>query len=476
MNRSACLWMADQITYQIFPDRFAIGKPHTSETKLKLPAYRDAGYSLRRWDELPENPSRGKDFFGGDLQGIIDRLDYIQDLGVTCLYLTPIFAAPSNHKYDTTDFFTIDTQFGGEKTLKALIRELKRRKMRLILDAVFNHVSDAHPWAAKPEFVTGEYWRGFKHMPELNLLNKKLQDILFRKPGSVLQKYLAMGVDGWRFDVAVDVGLPVVRAMRRAIRRRFPDAVLLGEVMCFAGEWCNSDEAFHGVMNYYFRDAVLGWLRDEITTRQVAAATNDYFSGYGHAGSIRSWNMLSSHDTPRLRHTLPDAALRWLAVVAQFTLPGVPFIYYGEEIGMDGGNDPDCRRPMVWDEKRWDKDTRAFYKKLIELRQAHAALRHGNLTMLDADALVFLRHTDKINETALVAINSSMQPYRQIVFTPHSHLYHALPMKNLLAPSQVVTMEAGNIKLEIPPRSAAIFVPDDDRYRGYKFFKPRNLR
>ncbi|HUK82332.1 MAG TPA: glycoside hydrolase family 13 protein [Verrucomicrobiae bacterium] len=487
------LWMADQVTYQIFPERFAIGKPYTSETKLKLLEYGDRGYSLRRWDEMPENPSRGKDFFGGDLQGIIDHLDYIQDLGVTALYLTPIFVAPSNHKYDTTDFFTIDPQFGGEKALKALVRELKRRKMRLILDAVFNHVSDSHPWflAAKrgekpyKNFFTfesdGNYecWRDHRHMPELNLTKDELQKILFRSKDSVLQRYLDMGVDGWRFDVAVDVGLDVVRAMRAAVRRSFPDAVLLGEVMCYAGDWCNNDKVFHGVMNYYFRDAVLGWLRGEVSARQVNDAADEYFRGYGHAGAVRSWNMLSSHDTPRLRWMIHDAMHRRLAAIAQFTLPGVPFIYYGEEIGMDGGNDPDCRRPMIWDDKHWDKGTLAFYKRIVEIRQSYPALRRGQLSVLghklDANALVFLRHTDQINEIALVAINNSTEPLREIIFTPHSHLYHALPMKNLLDPSQVVHMEAGNVRLEVPARTAAIFVPDDTRMRHYKFFKPRNL-
>jgi alpha-glucosidase len=481
--------MADQVTYQIFPERFAIGKPHTSESKLKLPAYQDPDYSRHRWDELPENPSRGKDFFGGDLAGIRDKLDYIQDLGVTALYLTPIFISPTNHKYDTTDFLTIDPQFGGEKAFTSLIRELKRRQMRLILDAVFNHVSDSHPWflaaqrGEKPyrDFFTirkdGSYdcWRGHRHMPELNLDNEALQKLLFRGKSSVLQKYLGMGVDGWRFDVAVDVGLGIVREMRAAVKREFPDAVLLGEVMCFAGDWCSRDDVFHGVMNYYFRDAVLGWLRGEISSRQVNRAANDYFAGYGHAGAVRSWNMLSSHDTPRLRWTIHDTALRKLAVVAQFTLPGVPFVYYGEEIGMDGGHDPDCRRPMIWDESRWDKDTRAFYKRIIEIRQSHAALRRGALTVLEADTLVFLRHTGTINETAVVAINASAQPYRQVVFAPHSHLYHALPMKNLLEPSQMVTMEAGNIRIELPPRTAGIFVPDDTRLANYNFFKPRNL-
>jgi glycosidase len=487
------LWMADQVTYQIFPDRFAIGKPYTSKSKLALPTYHNPGQSRRGWDEMPENPSRGKDFFGGDLTGIIDHLDYIEDLGVTALYLTPIFIAPSNHKYDTTDFFTIDPQFGGEKALKQLIRELKRRKMRLILDAVFNHVSDIHPWflaaqrGEKPykNFFTflpnGEYecWRGHKHMPELNLESESLQRLLYRGKNSVLQKYLAMGVDGLRFDVAVDVGLKTVRNMRKISRQNFPDAVLLGEIMSFAGDWCNNDQVFHGVMNYYFRDAVLGWLRGEVSVIQMNQAAAEYHDGYSHAGAVRSWNMLSSHDTPRLRWTIHDLAQRRLAVIAQFTLPGVPFVYYGEEIGMDGGHDPDCRRPMIWDEKRWDEETLKFYKRIIEIRQAHPALRRGKLTVLgqklDGDALVFLRHTDKINETALIAINNSTQPLRQIVFMPHSHLYHALPMKNLLEPSQVVNMEAGNLSLDIPPRSAAIFVPDDTRLPNYKFFKPRNL-
>jgi glycosidase len=487
------LWMADQITYQIFPDRFAIGRPHTSESKLKLPAYGVAGNSLRRWDEMPENPSRGRDFFGGDLQGIADRLDYIQDLGMTTLYLTPIFISPTNHKYDTTDFFTIDPQFGGEKALKQLIRELKRRKMRLILDAVFNHVSDSHPWflAAKAgkkpykDFFTftpnGEYecWRGHRHMPEMKLEHEALQKLLFRGKDSVLQKYLDMGVDGWRFDVAVDLGLATVRDMRKTVRQRFPSAVLLGEVMCYAADWCNGDKVFHGVMNYYFRDAVLGWLAGDVSAVQMNHAAAEYYGGYGQSGAVQSWNMLSSHDTPRLRWTIHDTAQRRLAVVAQFTLPGVPFVYYGEEIGMDGGHDPDCRRPMIWEEKRWDKETLAFYKNIIEIRQSQAALRRGRLTVLgqklDGDALVFLRHTDKIDETALVVINNSKQPLRQIVFTPHSHLYHALPMKNLLNPSQVVSMEAGNLKLDIPPRSAAVFVPDDTLVKNYKFFKPRNL-
>ena len=187
-------------------------------------------------------------------------------------------------------------------------------------------------------------------------------------------------------------------------------------------------------------------------------AADQFYRDYGHGGAVRSWNMLSSHDTPRLRWTIHDAAQRRLAVVAQFTLPGVPFVYYGEEIGMDGGHDPDCRRPMAYrDKSRWDKETLAFYQEDHRDSTIARGVPGANHFIvlgqkLDADALVFLRHTDKIDETALVAINDLTQPLRRIVFTPHAHLYHALPMKNLLDPSQVVNMEAGDLCLDIPPR------------------------
>ncbi len=455
-------WMRQQIVYQIFPERFAIGRPHTSATKLALAAYQNPKYTRHGWDEIPPQPPRGRDFFGGDLLGIHDRLDYIQDLGATALYLTPIFIAPSNHKYDTTDFFTIDPMFGDETMLRTLTAELHRRGMKLILDAVFNHVSDVHPWyRSRPDWFTGTFWRDFGQMPELNLANRDVREELFR----VLQRYLDLGVDGWRFDVAVDLGLPFVREMRE----RFPTTVLLGEVMSYARDWCGP-ETFTGVMNYCFRDGLLGWLRGDVTTSQLRAVAGDV-----HAGSLDSWNMLSSHDTARLRHTLPDARARRLALVAQFTVPGVPLIYYGEEIGMDGGPDPDCRRPMIWEESRWDRATQQFYKDLIAIRQSRPELQHGRITPVESDGLVFLRHTDRPDQVALVAINRGDRPLDQIVLTPHSHLYHALPLKNLLAPERVVNMEAGNFRVTLPPWSAGIFVPDDTRMRAYQFYKPRNL-
>ena len=488
-------WMADQVVYEIFPDRFAIGQSYVSETKLQLPAYhRAVDYVRRGWDELPVNPSWGKDFFGGDLLGIVDHLDHLQELGATSIFLTPIFYAPSNHKYDATDFFTVDEQFGGEQGLGELVRRAHKDGIRLILDAALNHASDIHPWflAAKKgeepyrNFFTfepdGRYrcWRDFRQMPEMNLSDRGLQDILYRNGDSVLQKYLALKVDGWRFDAATDLGLQVAESLRRELCGSFTDAALIGEVSNFGGDWVKGDRHFHGLMNYYFRGAVLSWLRGKISARQVNLAAEEYYRGYGDSGAACSWNILSSHDTPRLKHMLPEPASRKLAIVAQFTLPGVPLIYYGEEIGMDGGPDPDCRRPMVWDREKWNMDTFALYKRLVAIRRSCPELRRGKLLVLghklDSNALVFVRHTDVPKEASLVVINSARDRLKERLFLPYSHFYDGLPMRNLLAPDEpVVHMGQGFIDLDVPEQCAAILVPADDQYREYKFFKERIL-
>ncbi|MCX7916238.1 MAG: alpha-amylase family glycosyl hydrolase, partial [Verrucomicrobiae bacterium] len=333
--------------------------------------------------------------------------------------------------------------------------------IRLVLDAVFNHISDRHPWCREhPNWLAGTFWRGFGHMPELALERADVREALF----SVIEKWnAAVGVDGWRFDVAVDVGLPFLHALRE----RFPTQVFIGEIMSHPGGWCGPT-ALSGVMNYVFRDAVLGWLNGEVSDRQVQKVLAEDFMGRWD-----SWNMLASHDTPRLRHVLPSEAVQRLAWVLQFTLPGAPVIYYGEEIGMDGGPDPDCRRPMIWDRARWNGDLWNFIKNLIELRRNHPELRHGRLVILEAEGLVFLRATDEPHEVALVAINQHARNIRQRVFTPHPHLYHSLPLRNALAPNDTVTMDAGNVLLELRPHTAAIYLPADEMER-YRFFKPRN--
>ncbi|MBV8464991.1 MAG: hypothetical protein JO218_03505, partial [Burkholderiales bacterium] len=326
---------ASQVIYQIFPERFAIGKGLSSVEKLAQPAYNVPNAAKRGWDDSTMAQPWAQQFFGGDLDGIAERVDYLQDLGVTGVYLTPVFTAPSNHKYDALDFFQIDPTFGGEAALERLSEALHQRGMSLTLDAVLNHVSDRHPWfeaakAGNPNYrdwftflPEGGYacWQDGSWMPELNLSNPAVRDRLYRDRDSLVQYWLERGVDHWRFDVAQDVGIEVAEEMAACVGQRFPDAVLLGELNGFAGSWFDSGRGFHGMMNYWYRTALLAWLAGDIGSLQMNRAIADARNGYGLPGLLRSWNMLSSHDTPRLLTTLKDSALVRLAQLAQFTLP-----------------------------------------------------------------------------------------------------------------------------------------------------------
>jgi glycosidase len=490
-----------QVVYQIFPERFAIGQPHDSRSKLALPVYQRPGRSLRAWHApvLPpagqaddvDNP--GNSFYGGDLQGVIDHLPYLQELGATTLYFTPIFEAPSNHKYDAVSFERIDPMFGDENTFRALLSASRERGIGVVLDAALNHVSDQHPWflAARrgelpyrdwftfldPEQRDYLCWWGHTFMPELNLEAPELEDLLYRLPGSLLRRFLDLGIQGWRFDTGQDIGLPFVKRLRAALAPHYPEAELLGELMNYGGGWVG-DDRFTGVMNYHQRSAVLGWLAGELGARQSNAALRDGYAGLGHDGSLASWNMLASHDTPRLRHLLPQWTDRRLALAAQFTLPGIPVVYYGEENGMDGGADPDCRRPMEWDSSRWDRPTRALYRTLIDLRHAHPALWQGRLTVLGdrldrTDAMVFLRHTGQPGETALVVLNRSAEPFDQALLLPDPHLYSGLTLRDALGEGTAEPLMGGQSRVRVPARSAAVFLPDD-RLPNFKYFKARN--
>lgn len=484
--------------YQIFPERFAIGKPLDIDRKLAQPAYQRSGFTRHaRWEE---EPTGGSDFFGGDLQGVIDHLDYLQDLGAEAVYLTPIFTAYSNHKYDTVDYDRVDAMFGDEQVLGALIDGLHQRGMQLILDAVFNHVGTEHAWfqaakrGEKPyrDFFTfladGRYlcWWGYDTLPELRIEHPLVARMLYRDRDSLLQRWLARGLDQWRFDAALDVGLDPVTDIRSAIADRFPQARLIGEVLSFGSAYCAGASRFHGVMNYWFRYATLGWLQGSVGTRAYLRALADYYQHYGHEAAVCSWNILSTHDTPRLRHELPEDAARRLALVLQFTLPGEPLVYYGEENGMDGGGDPQNRRTMRWDENTWDQTTRGFYKTLVGIRRSRRELRDGKLLLLgdylDGDAVAFVRHTEAPNQEALIVVNKSKDRLKQRLLVPHTHFEPRLWFRNLLAPDQYLQFYMASFELDLPPQSAAIYVPDDGHIlpsgsimNDYAYFKPRIL-
>jgi alpha-glucosidase len=481
--------LAGQVIYQIFPERFAIGGGLTSGQKLASTAYDLPGARRCAWDgELPPGSNT---FCGGDLPGVAEKLDYLQDLGVTTVYLTPVFRSPSNHKYDAVDLLEVDPMFGGAPALEGLLADLHGRGMKLMLDAVLNHVSARHPWylaarAGDPEYrdffafgADGQCpgWQDHASMPELDLANPRVRDRLYRDPASPVQHWLARGIDGWRFDTAQDLGLAVAAELALSVGARFPMAWLVGEVCGYGAAWASARPGFHGVMNYHLRTALLSWLRGEISTPHLHAALGDLREGYGLRGLLGSWNLLSNHDAPRLASVLGDPAKVRLAFLAQMTLPGVPVIYYGDEVGLEGGADPDNRRPMPWDEARWDRGLRAWVKALVAVRQASPALRHGDIRLLgdrlEGDALVFLRHTDQPGEAALVVVNRSGRPLRAKLLVPWSHWYDSVPLRDALGGAPDTRVEMGAVWLEVAPWSGAVYQAFEP-FERYRFFKRRN--
>jgi alpha-glucosidase len=404
-------WVTSQVFYQIFPDRFYDGEP---ERNVRTGEYTYQGKPVvaKNWDELPDKRQGAREFYGGDLEGIRQKLDYLQDLGVSALYLNPIFASPSSHKYDTTDYYNIDPHFGNNETFAALCHDLKKRKMRVILDAVVNHTSEQHPWFDRygehtepgayhsqsamtrdfytfhsddPESYHG--WYGVKTLPVLNYSSPVLRDLIYARDDAVLRYWLRppYSIDGWRFDVIHMLGegagaqnnATYVRHFRQTLREENPQAYMLGEHFFEATQWLQGDQE-DGSMNYYgFARPVTEFLAaTDYTgyTTRIDASNFAYLLNRARCRipyelALSQFNLLDSHDTPRLLTQLNgDTQLMKLAVTLLFTYVGVPCIYYGDEIGLEGHGDPDCRRPFPWDESRWNQELLTHYKTLITLK------------------------------------------------------------------------------------------------------------
>lgn len=463
--------MADRtLIYEIFIDRFA----GPAGTQLSAPAAGDAPWQHH---------------CGGTLDGILSRLDHVQQLGADAVYLTPIFKAESNHKYDAATYEHVDPRFGGDAAFDHLAQECRARGLGLILDGVFNHVGTGHPWfvesSAGPQSryrahfkwndgkASYDCWRGHKSLPELNLQNRELQKVLFDGEDAVLRQWLRRGATGWRLDCANDLGLETCgRAVRAAHRERPVDGVV-GEVMTYAEDWL-SKGCLDGVMNYYFRQSVLGLGQGEVPVCQVAYNLKRVARNYRRAALLRSWNVLASHDTPRLATLIPEADRRRLMYALQFTYPGVPMIYYGEEIGMEGGHDPDCRRPMKWDAQQWCRATFAWIQRLARVRRQQPALRHGDYLPMpqpgSPTVLAFARVTNDPRQVVLVLVNASDAPYQGRVFLPYSYLFDGMKLTDLLDQQEPAWVSAGSIRLHMKPWSCVLFSPDD-HISGYSFFR-----
>lgn len=453
--------------YEIFIDRYA----GTGGGPLALP---------------PPGHSASQHHCGGSLEGVAARLDHVQALGADAVYLTPVFRAESNHKYDTGSYDEIDPRFGGEAAFDVLAAECRRRGMGLILDGVFNHVGVEHDWfvrAQKDEDKTRfkfngrphhyACWRGHHSLPELNLRSTDVQQELFDGEEAVIRRWIRRGATGWRLDCANDMGLDACgRATKAARMENAPDGVI-GEVMTYAEDWVE-DGSLDGIMNYYFRETVLGLAQGDVHVAQAAYNFKRMARRYGRSALLRSWNILSSHDTPRLATLVPEFERRSLAQVLAFVFPGIPMIYYGEEIGMLGGADPDCRNPMQWDESQWDHKNLDLLRRLTGLKSSQAALRTGDYLPMPQPGhptvLAFARTTDVPREVVVVLANCSDEPFTGKVFAPYSHMFDGLILTDLLENTDPVKVSAGSLAIQLPPWGIALYAPDDS-VPGYSFFQ-----
>ena len=420
-------WVDGAVFYQIFPERFACGRP---ELSVQTGEYEYMGHEcihMDSWDAVPLSPDKGMgmDFYGGDLYGIIDRIPYLKELGITAVYLNPIFASYSTHKYDCIDYFHVDEHFGGDEALAKLSEALHAQDIKLILDISINHTGIRNKWIKeKEEFYLKDKggrlkcWCGFKSLPVLDYRNEELRELIYRGEDSVLRKWLKppYSIDGWRFDVAdvfarnddIQLADELWPKICRAIREEKPDAFIIGE------HWGDCNEYLHGdmwntPMNYFGygrvirqfvglkdlfleRNPAFDEAQNGITAKEAVCMTARHYDRIPQAIADCQMNLFDSHDISRLHNNTGIGFEEFkTAVISQLMWTGIPCIYYGDEKAIDGyaGHDAGCRYPMPW-----DKDDEAcrrhmeVYTRMIRLRKNEPAFAKGGRKVVYAEGRI----------------------------------------------------------------------------------------
>lgn len=386
-------WVFDAVFYQIFPDRFANGDPANDPP------------NVQPWGTPPTSWG----FQGGDLQGVLQRMDYLQDLGINAIYLNPVFRSSSNHRYNVSDYYAIDPKLGSREEFHSLLDEVHRRGVRVVLDGVFNHCgrgffafndvleNEAHSpyldWFHIKRFPLNAYgpgdaenyvaWWKFKSLPKFNTDNPQVRRYLI----DVARYWVEQGIDGWRLDVPNEIDDDAFWAeLRSAVKSANPDAYLVGEIWDGDPRWVGPGH-FDGLLNYPMREALLGYLvAGTLKASAFAGRVEALFTSVARENGLAHYSPLGSHDTERIRTLCGrNAASLRLAFLFQFFYPGAPGIYYGDEVGLEGGKDPDSRRAFPWEMSRWDQPLQGFVRQLIDLRHNAAALRRGDFLSLVAD-------------------------------------------------------------------------------------------
>jgi alpha-glucosidase len=428
-------WIKSSVFYQIFPDRFAkSGQSHP------VPDWAQ----LREWNQLPEGRSKntGTELFGGDLKGVEQHLDHITGLGVNGIYFTPFFSARSNHRYDANSFDEVDPALGGNKAMFSLIKQAKKRKIRLLGDLTSNHCGAGHPWLAKAlknkkskerdyfywdKSVKHGYvgWWGLASMPKLNFNSLDLRKKMYSGKNSIVKKWISpkYGMAGWRIDVGNMTGRlgkddlhdEVMRGMRKAMDESNPDAWLVAENGDFVASDLNGF-GWHGAMNYQgFMRPMWNWINQnssigggfqglpfsmpKISGHSLVQSMNTFKASIPWRSLTASMVLLDSHDTARMRTVvMGDRAAHLSAITTMLSYPGVPSIFAGDEIGLEGSWGEDARRTINWDDRSgWDHDFQKEVTALVSLRRKSDALINGGLrwVCVDNDFIIYLRESKK---------------------------------------------------------------------------------
>ena len=450
-------WVQDAIFYQIFPDRFANG-----DTSNDPP-------NVQKWGSPPTMWG----FQGGDLRGILQHLDYLLDLGINSIYLNPIFLSTSNHRYNTSDYFQIDPRLGSLADFRALVDALHRNGMRLILDGVFNHCgrgffpftdvlengekSAYKDWFYIKQFPLDAYngdgdaqnyigWWSHKSLPKLNAGNPKVREYIFK----VARYWIEQGADGWRLDVPNEIDNDTFwDEFRHVVKSANRDAYLAGEIWDVSPRWANNTH-FDGLMNYPIKDALVLFLTGRENAVQFGNRIQTVINSYSRENLFAMYVPLDSHDTERFKTLVGrDNRKLKLAFLFQMAFPGTPAIYYGDEVGLEGEKDPDCRRAFPWRESNWDQDLRNWVKLLVSLRKRMSSLRRGDYVQVMAADGVYAFARTLGEQNVLVVLNASGQEHRISIPCASLHWGEGRDVKSLLD-GQKFTVTGGILSINLP--------------------------
>ncbi len=481
-------WVKHAVFYQIFPDRFA---------KSKQPRKRLLQNFI--WEEWHEIPTL-QGYKGGDLWGVMEQLDYLQDIGINAIYFTPIFQSASNHRYHTHDYYQVDPMLGGNPAFKDLLDAAHDRNIKIVLDGVFNHASrgffffhdilengphspwldwfkiEGWPLSAYDGNFPANYagWDGNRALPVFNHDNPEVREYIME----IAEYWIKFGIDGWRLDVPFEIKSPGFwQEFRERVKAVNPEAYIVGEVWEDAREWLDGTQ-FDGVMNYLFAAPTIAFAAgDRVDLAQLegrsyypypALFAKEYGAQIQKVLDLYPWqiqltqlNLLASHDTARLLTIARgDKASVELATLLLLTFPGAPSIYYGDEVGLPGALDPDSRRGFPL-EADWELDVLDYHKQLIALRHKYAALRTGSYHILFAEGTVYVFARILGHEEIVVAVNVSTEP-AQVSFEPAN--LKSSHDKLLYGKGEFVWKADGetrHLELMLPARSGLILGPDN---------------